>query len=131
MPKALPLMRLSRDEDVFLRHWMYDEVHYQDGAGRAKRLQLQHRASPADLAVLIAAALPDPFDQEQAGLGPLPVEPPRWPWSEEAWGERRSQARAALARIIHTPVGHAANRVGHAADLVARGHASRGRRGGA
>ncbi len=27
-------MRLSRDEEAFLRHWMYDEVHYQDGPGR-------------------------------------------------------------------------------------------------
>ncbi len=27
MPSKRPLMRLSRDEEVFLRHWMYDEVH--------------------------------------------------------------------------------------------------------
>ena len=90
-------MRLSRDEELFLRHWMHDEVHYQDGLGPAKRLQLQHRAIPADLAVLIAAAIPDPIDQEQAGLGPPPVEPPTWPWSEAAWGERISEARATLA----------------------------------
>ena len=36
-----PLMKLSRDEEVFLRHWMYDEVHYRDGQGPAKRLQLE------------------------------------------------------------------------------------------
>ena len=75
-------MRLFRDEGTFLRHWMYDEVHFQDGVGPAKQLQLQHRAIPADLAVLIAAAIPDPMDQEAAGLGPLPAEPPTWPWSE-------------------------------------------------
>ena len=28
-----PPMRLSRDEEVFLRHWMYDEVHYSEGQG--------------------------------------------------------------------------------------------------
>jgi len=61
-----PQMRLSRDEEVFLRHWMYDEVHYRDGQGPAKRLQVQHRAIPADLAILIAAAIPDPADPRAA-----------------------------------------------------------------
>lgn len=97
MPKKPPLMRLSRDEERFLRHWIHDEAYYQDGAGPAKRLQLQHRAIPADLAVLIAAAIPDPADQEEAGLGPPPAEPPTWPWSEAEWRERVSEARAALA----------------------------------
>jgi hypothetical protein len=97
MPKKLPLMRLSRDEDLFLRHWMYDEVHYQDGPGPAKQLQLEHRAIPADLAVLVAAAIPDPIDQEEAGLGPPPLEPPTWPWSEETWWVRISEVRASLA----------------------------------
>jgi hypothetical protein len=100
MPKKLPLMKLSRDEEVFLRHWMYDEVHYQDGLGPAKRLQLQHRAIPSDLAVLIAAAIPEPIDQEQAGLGPPPAEPPIWPWSEALWAERISKARAVLAQSM-------------------------------
>ena len=90
-------MRLSRDEELFLRHWIYDEAHYQDGLGPAKRLQLQHRAIPADLAVLIAAAIPDSIDQEEEALGSPPVEPPIWPWSETAWRERVSEARAALA----------------------------------
>jgi hypothetical protein len=31
-------MRLSPEEETFLRHWMYDEVHYQNGTGPAKRL---------------------------------------------------------------------------------------------
>lgn len=58
MRKTLPLVKLSRDEELFLRHWMYDEVHYQDGLGPAKQLQVRYRAVPADLAVLIAAAFP-------------------------------------------------------------------------
>ena len=92
-------MRLSRDEDLFLRHWMYDEVHYQDGTGPAKRLQLQHRAIPADLAVLIAAAIPDPMEQEEAGQGPPPTELPTWPWSEGTLRERVAEARALLAKV--------------------------------
>lgn len=91
-------MKLSRDEDRFLRHWMYDEVHDQEGSGPAKRLHLQHQAIPADLAILIAAAIPDPIDQEQAGLGPPPAEPPTWPWSEDLWAKRINEARAILAK---------------------------------
>ena len=97
MPKKLPLMKLSRDEENFLRHWIYDEARYEQDLGPAKRLQLQHRAIPADLAILIAAAIPDPIDQEQAGQGPPTVEPPTWPWSEDLWAERINEARAALA----------------------------------
>ncbi len=94
--KHLP-MKLSRDEELFLRHWMYDEVHYQDGQGPAKRLQLKHGAIPADLATLIAAAIPEPADQETAGNGPPPAQPPMWPWSEETLRARLAQARALLA----------------------------------
>jgi hypothetical protein len=72
MPNKHPLMSLSRDKETFLRHWMYDEVHYQAGQSPAKRLQVQHEAVPADLAVLIAATMPDPTDQDAAGLGPPP-----------------------------------------------------------
>lgn len=97
MPSKPPRMKLSRDEEAFLRHWMYDEFHYQDGPGPAKRLQLAHRAIPADLAVLIAAAIPDPEEQEGAGLGPPPAEPPAWPWTEAALRARVAEARAALA----------------------------------
>src|SRR3954469_1958610 len=97
MPKKPSPLKLSSDEERFLRHWIHDEVHYQEGPGPAKRLQLQHRAIPADLAVLIAAAIPDPIDQEEMALGPPPFEPPTWPWSEEAWRKRVSEARAALA----------------------------------
>ena len=92
-----PPMKLSPEEDVFLRHWMYDEVHYQEGPGAAKRLQVQHGAVPADLAVLIAAALPAPADQQAAGLGPPPAEAPTWPWSAEVFRARLTEARAWLA----------------------------------
>jgi hypothetical protein len=96
MPNKRPPMRLSRDEEAFLRHWMYDEVHYSEGQGPAKRLQVQHRAAPADLAVLIAAAIPDLADQEAAGVGPPPAEPPTWPWPDDLLRSRLAEARITL-----------------------------------
>jgi hypothetical protein len=90
-------MNLSREEESFLRHWMYDEAHYQEGVGPAKRLQLQHGVVPADLAVLIAAAIPSPGDQWAAGYGSSPAESPVWPWSDEALRTRLAEARAVLA----------------------------------
>jgi hypothetical protein len=91
-------MRLSREEELFLRHWMYDEVHYPDGPGLAKQLQLRHQAVPADLALLIAAAIPDPADQQAAGVGPPPTDAPRWPWTDDALFTRLAEARALLAQ---------------------------------
>jgi hypothetical protein len=91
-------MKLSHEEEAFLRHWMYDEMHYQNGTGMAKRLQLRHGVPPADLALLIAAAIPDPAEQEAAGLGPPPTETPVWPWSDTALRARLAYARAALAQ---------------------------------
>jgi hypothetical protein len=90
-------MKLSHDEENFLRHWMYEEVHYQDGPGPAKGLQLGHRAFPAELALIIAAAIPDPAAQGAAGDGPRPDEPPLWPWSDEEWHARLTEARTVLA----------------------------------
>jgi hypothetical protein len=91
-------MKLSPEEEAFLRRWMYDEVHYQDGPGPAKQLQLQHRVIPADLATIIAAAIPDPAEQERASLDP-PTDPVAWPWSSQsAWDGRLSEARATLAQ---------------------------------
>jgi hypothetical protein len=90
-------MKLSPEEASFLRRWMYGEVHYLDGTGPAKRLQLQHRVVPADLAVLIAAAIPDPAEQEAAGNAVPPTDPPIWPWSESEFIQRLQQARAILA----------------------------------
>ncbi len=100
MPNTHPLMKLSRDEEVFLRHWMYDETHYRDGAGPAKQLQVQHRVPPADLATLIAAAIPDLAEQEAAGAGPPPAEFPWWPWSVEAFSQRLAEARFILQRRV-------------------------------
>jgi hypothetical protein len=96
------LMKLSLGEVMFLRHWMYDEAHYEDREGPAKLLQLEHRVISADLATLIAAAIPDPADQETAGLGPPPAAPPSWPWSEETLQSRLAQARAVLAEATST-----------------------------
>src|SRR5207253_4632216 len=96
MPNKHPRMRLSREEETFLRHWIYDEAHYQEGTGPAKRLQLQHGATPADLAILIAAAIPDPADQEAAGLVPTPAESLTWPWSDETFRCRLAEARSFL-----------------------------------
>jgi hypothetical protein len=90
-------MRLSRDEEAFLRAWIYDEAHYQDGVGPAKRLQVQQGVKPADLAVLVAAALPDPAEQEAAGLGPPCTEAPAWPWTAETFRQRLAEARATLS----------------------------------
>jgi hypothetical protein len=89
-------MKLSRDEELFLRHWIYDEAHFQNGVGPAKRLQVEHRVVPADLAALIAAAIPDPADQEQAATTPPPFSPPRWPWDGDAFQTRLAEARGVL-----------------------------------
>jgi len=89
-------MKLSRDEELFLRHWMYDEVHYQEGQGPAKRLQLEHRTIPADLAAIIAAAFPDTLDQAEAAGSPPPAGTPTWPWTEETLAARHAEARAVL-----------------------------------
>jgi hypothetical protein len=96
MPNKHPRMKLSPEEERFLRHWIYDEVHYQTGSGPAKELQLLHRATPADLAMLIAAGLPDPNEQEAAGKGLPPREPPVWPWDDKTFHDRLLEARTVL-----------------------------------
>lgn len=75
---------------------MYDEAHYEDRNGPAKTLQLRHHAIPADLALLIAAAMPDTKDQEAAGIGPPPVSSPAWPWPEDQLRARVCEARRIL-----------------------------------
>jgi hypothetical protein len=97
MPNNPPLMKLSRDEEAYLRHWMYDEVHYAEGVGPAKRLQIQHGATPAELATLIAAGIPNPADQEAAGHVPTPAVAPEWPWSGNSFQARVRDAQAILA----------------------------------
>lgn len=104
--KPLP-MKLSPDEDSFLRHWIRDEWHYRDGLGAAKQLQVQHNAIPADLALLIAAAYPDPGEQQTIAMAEAPVDSPVWPWSGESLAarvriareilEERNSARASVA----------------------------------
>jgi hypothetical protein len=89
-------MKLSPDEETFLHQWIYDEVHFADGAGPAKQLQLQHRAIPADLAVLIAAGIPDPAEQAVASQTPLVDHAPRWPWHDKTLQSRVSEARRLL-----------------------------------
>ena len=90
-------MKLSHDEEIFLRHWIYDEVHFREGTGAAKRLQVAHKISPADLALIIAAALTEPGEQEAAAEGPPPTEAPIWPWrSEDSCVGRIEEARELL-----------------------------------
>jgi hypothetical protein len=96
MLKTHPRVKLSREEEAYLRHWIFDEARYQHGQGPAKQLQLQHCATPAELAVLIAAALPDPADQEAAAHSLSPTEPPVWPWSDATFRARLAEARAIL-----------------------------------
>ena len=97
MPNKLPRMKLSPEEDRFLRHWMFDEVNYLSGSGPAKRLQVQHGVIPADLAVIIAASFPDLARQHAAGEGPPPPDPPSWPWTEESLRIRLEEAHAIVA----------------------------------
>jgi hypothetical protein len=96
MENTYPAMNLSPDEESYLRHWMYDEWHYRDGAGLTKRLQVEHAARPADLAVLIAAAFPDLREQQRAADGPPPFASARWPWSGSGLNSRVNEARRML-----------------------------------
>jgi hypothetical protein len=93
------MMKLRHDEELFLRRWMFEEYHFRNGVGPAKRLQLENRVISADLAVIIAAAIPDPSEQLAAGLEAPPEESPRWPWSEESFRTRVADAKAVVARI--------------------------------
>jgi hypothetical protein len=89
-------MKLSHEEEVFLRHWIYDEVHYREGTGPAKRLQVAHKVPPANLALIIAAALTEPGEQEAAADGPPPTELPIWPWPKDSCARRIEEARQLL-----------------------------------
>jgi hypothetical protein len=93
MPNKPPRMRLSPEEQAFLGRWMYDELHYQGEPGPAKQLQIVHGAVPADLGALIAAAIPDPLDQEAAALAVPQDFTPSWPWPSSAiYRERLEEA---------------------------------------
>ena len=52
MPRTHPRMKLSREEDAFLREWMRDELQYRVRIGPAKRFQRGHGVTSADIAVL-------------------------------------------------------------------------------
>ena len=96
MRNKRPLMKLSPEEVHFLRHWMYDEMHYREGSGLAKQLQREQQAISANLAVIIAAAIPDLAEQWAAGVGPPPAEPPTWPWTKATIKARLAEAHAVL-----------------------------------
>jgi hypothetical protein len=66
------------------------------GSGPAKQLQREHQEISADLAVIIAAAIPDLAEQWAAGVGPPPAEPTTWPWSTAAIKARLAEAHALL-----------------------------------
>ena len=89
-------MKLSHEEEIFLRHWIYDEVHFHEGTGPAKRLQVAHKVPPANLALIIAAALTEPGEQEAAADGPPPTETPVWPWPLDSCARRVEEARQLL-----------------------------------
>jgi hypothetical protein len=99
MPKTHPPMKLSHEEETFLRHWIYEEAHYQEGVGPAKQMQRLRGIPPAELAIIVAATMPSFEEQEAAGIGPPPATPPTWPWSEETtWRARLAEARSTLAQ---------------------------------
>ena len=72
MPKMLRKMKLSPEEERFLRRWIYDEAHFQEGAGPARPMQVAHAVVAADVDTPIAAAMPDLAEQEAAAGGPAP-----------------------------------------------------------
>lgn len=96
MRNKLPLMKVSSQEETFLRQWMYEEWHFEEGRGPAKRLQLEHKVIPENLATVIAAAIPDTHEQLRAAVGPPPPEPPVWPWTAASFQCRLEEARALL-----------------------------------
>jgi hypothetical protein len=97
MPKTHPRMRLSPEEEEFLCQWMFDEVHFEEGQGPAKRQQVAQAVRPAELSLLIAASLPDPAEQQAAISGETRSACPAWPWSAQSFQDRLKEAQAILA----------------------------------
>ncbi len=97
MLKTHPRMTLSPEEELFLRQWMFDEVHFEEGQGPAKRLQVAHGVRPGELSQLIAAALPDPAEQQAAVSEASRSTCPNWPWSVQTFQDRLGEAQAILA----------------------------------
>jgi hypothetical protein len=75
MAKTHPWMKLSRDELTFLRHWMFDETHFQDGPGAANRLQLAHGRHLPNLPSLSRPHSPIPRSRKSPARDPLPMKP--------------------------------------------------------
>lgn len=96
MPKTRLRMTLCPDEELFLRQWMFDEVHFEEGQGPAKRLQVAMGVRPAELSLLIAAALPDPAEQQAAVSGVDRSACPTWPWSVQSFQHRLGEAQAII-----------------------------------
>ena len=88
-------MKLSHDEEAFLRQGIYEEVHFWEGGEPGKSLQLDHHVVSADLSMLIAAAIPDIADQESDAIDP-PTGVPAWPWSDDSLNARLEEARSFL-----------------------------------
>ena len=90
-------MKLSHEEDNFLRHWIHDEAHYEEevGCGQAPSGPALYR--PGGPRNYYPAAIPDLNEQEAAAFGPPPVEPPVWPWSDESFRSRLDEAKGTLA----------------------------------
>jgi hypothetical protein len=97
MPKTHPRLTLSPDEELFLRQWMFDEAHFEEGQGPAKRLQVAQGVRPAELSLLIAAALPDPAEQLAAVSGATRSTCPIWRWSVQSFQDRLGEAQVMLA----------------------------------
>jgi hypothetical protein len=95
-------MKLSREEEAYLRSWIHDEARFRDGPGPAKRLQLARRVVPADLATIIAAAIPDPEDQVAAAVDAPPTQP-AWPWTDSEFRDRLAEARRLLGQTQIRP----------------------------
>ena len=96
MLKTHPRMKLSPEEEIFLRQWMFDEVHFEEGQGPAKRLQVAMGVRPPELSLLIAAALPDPAEQQAAVSGVDCSACPTWPWSVQSFQDRLGEAQAII-----------------------------------
>src|SRR5436190_21676907 len=96
MLKTHPRLTLPPEEELFLRQWMFDEVHFEEGQGPAKRLQVAMGVRPAELSLLIAAALPDPAEQQAAVSGADSSACPTWPWSVQSFQDRLGEAQAII-----------------------------------
>lgn len=97
-------MDLTSGEAQFLQAWMHDELQFREGTGPAKQLQRAHQVTPFDLALLIAAWLPDPNEQFRRAEEPSPDPSPEWPWqTQEEFETRLRQAKEELALRNQSP----------------------------